>query len=164
LAPVVDGVERYPASLAYSPDGRFLAVGDAFNGITLWNLTGRTVAATLTQHRPPSILTFAPDGRTPASVAGTSVLLWDLSTSARRAELRGHKGKIWSFAFTANGQTLVSGGQDGTVRLWDVASGGQRHAFDWQGGKVYTVAVAPDGLRAAAGGQTDILIWDVDAN
>ncbi|MEH2104028.1 MAG: WD40 repeat domain-containing protein, partial [Nostoc sp.] len=31
---------------------------------------------------------------------------------------RGHEGWVYSVAISADGQTIVSGGYDGTVRLW----------------------------------------------
>jgi WD40 repeat protein len=37
--------------------------------------------------------------------------------------LRGHSDKVWSVAFSRDGQTLISGSQDETVKIWNVKTG-----------------------------------------
>ena len=40
-----------------------------------------------------------------------------------RRTLRGHEGAVYHAEFSPDGRTLVSCGQDGTVRFWEVATG-----------------------------------------
>jgi WD40 repeat protein len=70
---------------------------------------------------------------------------------------------VQALAFTPDGQGLLSGGGDRTVRLWETGSGRQVASWDWQIGNVYALAVAPDGMTAAAGGEKpQVVVWDVD--
>jgi WD40 repeat protein len=70
---------------------------------------------------------------------------------------------VWAVAWTANGESFLTAGNDGFVRLWDAASGVERKAFDWQIGKLYCVAFSPDGLMCAAcGAKGQVVVWDVD--
>lgn len=41
-----------------------------------------------------------------------------ISVSRERNQLKGHQGTVFSVAWSADGNSIVSGGEDGTVRLW----------------------------------------------
>jgi WD40 repeat protein len=49
--------------------------------------------------------------------------LLDAATSAKRAQLRGHRGAILSLAFSADGTRLLSASADRTAFVWDVPQG-----------------------------------------
>jgi hypothetical protein len=65
-----------------------------------------------------------------------------------------HRGAVWAVALSADGKTLASAGQDGTVRLVTVASGKEVCEIR-ASGPVKGVAFAPDGkslvLKAVGG-------------
>ncbi|MEH2071594.1 MAG: caspase family protein [Nostoc sp.] len=72
--------------------------------------------------------------------------------------LRGHAGNVYSVAISVDGQTIVSGSDDGTVQLWN--SQGQTLAEPLRGhqGDVISVAISADGQTIVSGG-SDGTVW-----
>jgi WD40 repeat protein len=61
-------------------------------------------------------------------------------------------------AFSPNGKTLASGGED--VTLWDVATGKEQAALKGHKGDVISVAYSPDGQTLASGSiNKTIKLW-----
>jgi eukaryotic-like serine/threonine-protein kinase len=54
--------------------------------------------------------------------------LWGLCHERLRFELRGHQEAVKSVAFSPDGGTLASSGDDGVIRLWNTATGQERIA------------------------------------
>ncbi len=90
-----------------------------------------------------------------------TIRLWNASTGQLRKTLSGQKAKVFSVAFSPDGDTLASGGgrDDPTVRLWDVRTGQHLHAFDGHVSGVNSLAFSPDGETLASSGGW-FAIWD----
>ncbi len=116
-------------SLALSPDGRILAVGDHAGVVTLFDTARGTVRSRLTASTTEGeslgqiqSLAFSPNGKEVA--AGTQqgpINLWSLADpSAPILRLPGHRSAITSLVFDAEGHNLASAGSDKTVDIWNL--------------------------------------------
>jgi len=77
--------------------------------------------------------------------------LWSLEESVPPRTLTGHSEAVVELAFSPDGATLASGGDDSTVRLWRVADGKLQRTLENHGHHVYAVGFNPDGHYLATG-------------
>jgi len=50
----------------------------------------------------------------------STVRFWDVTTSNEITQFTGHDRDVSNVAVSADGQTVLTGGRDGTMRLWQV--------------------------------------------
>jgi WD40 repeat protein len=111
------------ASIAFSPDGRLLAVAAISRPTEIRDArSGRLVARLRTAGWGRSVA-FSPDGGLLATghYEGTGQLWSTESWKPVGRPLEGHDGKrfLW-MGFSRDGATLATAGLDGTLALWDV--------------------------------------------
>jgi WD40 repeat protein len=108
-------------ALAFSPDGRLLAVGGWRGAAGLWEAaTGKLLRRLDDPSDRVGAVAFSPDGRTLVS-GGNSVRLWEVATGQLRATLAGHAGEVSALAFAPDGRSLASGSADTTILTWGLA-------------------------------------------
>jgi WD40 repeat protein len=109
-------------ALAFSPDGKALAVGCADAQLLLFNpADGKFLRALAGHTSAVSGLAFHPAGAVLASAGKDRTLrLWSVANGQPLKALEGHTAWAQGVAFVADGTRLASVGADGTVRLWEL--------------------------------------------
>ena len=77
--------------------------------------------------------------------------LWNFSHS-ERLTLKGHSGGVTCVAFSPDGNRIVSGSSDKTLKIWDAKNGGELLTFKGHEHQVTSVAFSPDGRSIVSGG------------
>jgi WD40 repeat protein len=116
-------------SIAWSPDGTWLASGGSGSGgggeILVWEVYSGQCLQTWSE--PSAIvyaLTWIPNTSLLLSSGGDgSMRWWDVQSGECVAIRQGHQGTIQSLSLSSDGRRLASCGDDGAINIWDIESG-----------------------------------------
>jgi len=76
----------------------------------------------------------------------------------------GHRGEVTSVAISPDGEFLVTGSRDRTVRVWSVTSGKEVSCFEGHSGEVTSVAFSADGNSVFSGSRDgSVRMWRLDS-
>jgi WD40 repeat protein len=113
-----------------SPDGggtrQYLVVGCRVSMLKLWDLEDYSCVRSFSTGIGWSAvtnITFTQDGRTMACTSdGSRIRVFDVESSECIAALSDHRDRVECLLFCPDGQCLVSGSCDRTLRMWDMVT------------------------------------------
>lgn len=181
------GTEGSPVeifSLAVSPSGRWVSVGDHRGGVRVWDLDGDTpLERRLPYHKSHRgrvlDMEFSPDSTTLVTVGGDGVLRWDIPGAAKTPfdfynllgvkRFEGWGERIYSVAFRPGSNRRVAVGGAKTVWLADLSRPNalaqpieSTHPFNQNG--MSMTAAADLSLIATMGKGDKVSLWQWDGN
>jgi WD40 repeat protein len=113
-------------SLAFSPDGKTLAVGgiEQMQQLSLWDVETGKRLNTFPHAEPVSQVSFSPDGKQLVTAGGSDetaqLLVWTLGDKVGVRELKGPVGELNCAQFSPDGKWLAAGGKDDTLWIWPI--------------------------------------------
>ena len=161
--------DLYIRSVAFSPDGKYLATGAEDNLIRLWSIAKKKVVRVFSGHEQDIYsLDFSADGRMLASGSGDrTARLWDMEQGKCLLSLKiddtlATDAGITSVNLSPNGRFIAAASLDRTVRIWDVKSGNIVEKFDGHSDSVYSVAFTPEGKHIISGSlDGTVRVWQL---
>lgn len=142
--------------LAVSDDGSRVAATTPA-GVTIWTIADGTHVRDIPA-KGSGVVAWSPDGRhLAASSDDTDIVLLDVAKGASTQTFTGHGPAevgiaVTGLAFSPDGATLVSTGEDGTVRRWSVDGSGTPEEVRTAEKDPQAVAFSPDGRQLAVVG------------
>jgi len=158
--------------LAFSPDGRTLAIAGGAGHVELWDVAKRRKLRALTD--PAAVpgqaalgaVAFSPDGAVVAAggVDTNHITLWNVATGrviGRPITPHAHESGVQSVGFSPDSKRIVGEADPGTVGIWEVATG-RRVGRIAAGSDIVEEALYADGGRTLITSDDSGLVSFVD--
>jgi WD40 repeat protein len=151
------------STLAYSPDGRWLALVANRSTVGLWDTQRNQLAVRCTGHSGAVYsVAFSRNGRWLVSAgADRTVRLWGVATGAPGPILKAHTDEVFAAVFHPDGRRVASAGRDRAILLWDVGTGEEVARLHGHTNYVFSLAFSSSGNTLASGsGDFTVRLWD----
>ncbi len=132
---------------SFSPDGRLLVSASSDYTARLWDVPSLRLRGSLAGHDDDvEMAVFAPQSDRIATCSRDhTIRIFDLDGRCLHV-LTGHTADVISVSWAADGRTLVSSSDDGTVRRWSAETGRQIGTIGVAGVETDTIAVTANGV------------------
>jgi WD40 repeat protein len=167
------GGRDWVQSLAWSPDGKRLAVG-SHGQVQLWEVAGAGTwpdPKTLGPITERALgLAFSPDGSRLAVGGGSpsasgEITIWSTTDGQQVARWsEPHSDLVTGLAYSSDGAMLASCSADKFVKIWNSADGALMKSLEGHTGGVLGIAWSADNKQlASVGSDSALKLWNVEA-
>lgn len=164
LVKALVGHNSYVYGLSWSPDGKTIASGGAFDySVKLWDVESGRTLRTLKGHQDwVGQVAWSPKGDRFVAVGGHSGWLWLWEAAADQKKDLTSSGQYVSWVTWApDGDRLAVTAQQLPIMVIDTFGGEKTLHLGKHDDGYTSVAWSPDGKRLATGSATQVAIWDL---
>jgi len=153
-------------NLSFSPDGKWLAIGQGTGEVLILDSTLWQTHATVKAHDNWAFsVIFSPSSDQLFTAGGDNLIkIWDLDSLKQPIKtLREHGMDIHGLALTPDGSKLISAGDDQVPVIWDLAGNTIERRLLEHPKQVTSVAISPDGQYVVTSSRdTKVRIFSFD--
>lgn len=115
-------------SVAFHPNGSYLASGSTDNTVRLWCVTTGKLLRVFTECRLPVLcVSFSPDGKYLAAAGEESrIRIFDLAAGSQLADLKEIQAPIIGISWTPDSTKIMVCSMKGSVKIWDIKDIGKK--------------------------------------
>ncbi|KAJ3207801.1 hypothetical protein HK099_000195, partial [Clydaea vesicula] len=156
----LDCLDNYIRAIHISRDSKTMIVGGESRSIVVCDIS--SVNPTITGRlQTPNQLTYAlctsKDSKVCFSCCSDGTInMWDLRTLQLKKTFEGHGDSVTCCCLTPDGQKLITGSLDKTVRVWDIKEGTEHCQYTFNS-QIFSLGVCPMEPIIAAGLETSVV-------
>jgi len=152
-------------TLAYAPNGLYVAGGFEDSSIVIWNPLNRQRIHVLRGHMD-AVCSLAFRANSTELVSGSRdsrLIVWGVANGEQRAVLNGHTGFVNAVTYSPDGNMIVSASVDFSIRLWNADTGASMGELGQHEAMVMFVAFSPDAKRlVSASADCVARLWNME--
>ncbi|KAJ3384797.1 hypothetical protein HDU84_002636 [Entophlyctis sp. JEL0112] len=151
-------------SVAFSPDGRWIASSGKDSVVKMWTAATGECRATFRGHTNwVNCVDFSRNGSVIVSASSDKTLkAWHAETGDCLHTFVGHKWYVTSCSISPDGTRVASGSLDSSVKLWSLQTGECLHTYKGHTDWVMWLKISPDStFIASCGKDLAIRTWDI---
>ena len=151
----------YVDSVAFSPDGSYIATGGAMNAIDLWRASDGTLVVSIPYQTSVHNVHFSPSGT--QLIAGgvrRAPRFWNIPSGTLAMTLNGIASEMADATFSPDGTQIASTSSAGNgVRIWDAATGALLQTMSGHANYVSSVVWVCNNVLVSGDWQGNVLVW-----
>jgi WD40 repeat protein len=150
-------------AITLSTERNLLAICGFSDAVLLWDLNSKQIRHRFQcESQDQRCVRFSPDGaRLLRGGRLGEICVWDTQTGLELAHYRAHQRRVFTAAFSVDGNQVTSVGEDRRLVRFDIATGQPTFEAEVARGKLMSMCLINDTLVAAAGADNSIVLFDV---